>query len=204
VDATGRRALEPTAVSANVTLGVPSSGERGFSLIETMVGLGILLVVAAGAMPLAILTLTMTENQGHLVARSSEYAQDKLEQLMALSFGDSVTDTRVFPAAATGGTGLRVGGSSNPAAPVFLYVDYLNEAGTLINSPDGAPPAGWFYQRAWQIEEVGAADANCPIAVSAAQICLKRITITATVRRAASGGPVIPRVTVVALKTYPF
>lgn len=183
--------------------GLRDSRERGFSLIETMVGLGILLVVAAGVLPLAIMTLSITENQGHLMARSAEYAQDKLEQLMSLSFGDSVTDTRVFPAAPTGGSGLSVGGSANPAAPVFLYVDYLNNAGALLDSPDGTPPEGWFYQRLWRIEEVGAD--NCPAVVPAGMtVCLKRITVTATVRAASAGGAVVPRVTIVALKAYPF
>ena len=178
--------------------------ERGFSLIETMVGLSILLVVAAGVLPLGIVALRVSENQGHLVARASEYAQDKLEQLMSLSFGDTITDTRVFPANDTGGSGLTPGGSANPAAPVFLYVDYLNAEGSLIDSPDGSPPDGWFYQRLWRVEEVGVADANCPTAVSAAQICLKRITVTATVRAAVSGGAVTPRVTLAALKAFPF
>jgi hypothetical protein len=178
-------------------------GEQGVSLIETMVALGILLVVAAGTMPLAIMSLNSTENQGHLTARSAEYAQDKLEQLMALSFGDTVTDTRVFPAVPAGGSGLTVGGSSDPAAPVDPYVDYLSADGALLASA-GGPPADWFYQRVWRVEEVGTADANCPTAVSAARICLKRITVTATVRRAISGGPVIPTVTLASFKTYPF
>jgi prepilin-type N-terminal cleavage/methylation domain-containing protein len=179
--------------------------ERGFSLIETMVGMAILLVVTVGVMPLSVLALRISENRGHLVARASEYAQDKLEQLMSLSFGDTVTDTRVFPANAVGGSGLTPGGSINPDAPVFLYVDYLNVDGVLLDSPDGTPPEGWFYQRLWQIEEIGDADvANCPATVSPNQICLKRISVTATVRRAAAGGVVTPRVTVAALKAYPF
>jgi prepilin-type N-terminal cleavage/methylation domain-containing protein len=184
----------------------PCTSQRGFSLVETMVGLLLLLVVAAGVLPLSVFALRITENHGHLMARATEYAQDKLEQLMALSYGDTISDTRVFPAADTGGTGLTAGGSVDPAAPVHLYVDYLNIEGALLASTAGSQPAGWYYQRTWRIEEVGAADAlNCPAAASAARICLKRITVTATVRFPSQGGSgVVPRATVTALKTYPF
>jgi prepilin-type N-terminal cleavage/methylation domain-containing protein len=179
--------------------------DRGFSLIETMIGLSILLVVSAGVLPLGFLALSISENHGHLTARTAEYAQDKLEQLMSLSYGDSVSDTRVFPAGSTGGSGLAVGGSVDPAAAINLYVDYLNIDGALIQSDDGTAPAGWYYQRVWRVEEIGVADAACPVSVSAARICLKRVTVTATVRTPAMGGHgVTPRATVTALKAYPF
>ena len=58
----------------------------------------IVFVAAAGLLPLGIVAFSTSENQGHLSARASEYAQDKLEQLMALSYGDTTSDTRVFPA----------------------------------------------------------------------------------------------------------
>ena len=185
---------------------VATGSQQGFSLVETMVALCLLLVVTAGVLPLSVMAFRISENHGHLLARSTEYAQDKLEQLMALSYGDVVTDTRTFPAGATGGTGLAPGGSTNTAAPVNGYVDYLTMEGALLASVGGAPPTGWYYQRVWQIEEVGAADpATCPVAASAAQKCLKRITVTATVRLASQGGSgVVPRSTVTALKTYPF
>ena len=38
----------------------------GFSLLETLVGLSLLLVVAAGMMPLATVAFSTSENQGHL------------------------------------------------------------------------------------------------------------------------------------------
>lgn len=182
----------------------PANRERGFSLVETMVGLAILLVVAAGVLPLGLLAFRISENHGHLSARAAEYAHDKLEQLMALSYGDTVSDTRSFPSADTGGTGLAVGGSSDPDAQVAGYVDYLSQTGALIPSVSGAPPTGWYYQRVWRVEQVGAADAACPVVVSAQQICLKRITVTARVRFAAQGGATPPRVTIAALKSYPF
>jgi type II secretory pathway pseudopilin PulG len=162
----------------------PNRDQAGFSLVETMVAMCLLLVVTAGVLPLSVVAFRISENHGHLLARSTEYAQDKLEQLMALSYGDVVTDTRTFPAGATGGTGLAPGGTTNTATP----------------------PAGWYYQRVWSIEEVGAADpGSCPVSASAAQKCLKRITVTATVRLPAQGGNgVVPSSTVTALKSYPF
>src|SRR5215510_9687984 len=108
--------------------------DGGFSLLETVFALGILAIVAMGILPLGLLAVSTTENQGHLMARTTEYAQDKLEQLMALSFGDTTSDTRSFPALDAGGTGLTVGGSSDPAAPVALYVDYLDSEGGLVAS----------------------------------------------------------------------
>src|SRR5437879_5864375 len=93
--------------------------QMGMSLVETMIALGLLLVVAAGVLSLGGIALATTENQGHLAARTAEYAQDKMEQLLALRYIDTLTDTTVFPSAITGnGTGLQVGGSLNPNAPV--------------------------------------------------------------------------------------
>ena len=168
------------------------SRHDGFTLIETMIALCILAIVAAGVLPIGILAVNTTENQGHLLARTVEYAQDKLEQLMALSYGDEISDTRVFPTATSGGTGLAIGGNASPDAPITLYVDYLNAMGTLVPVVGGAEPADWYYKRAW--------------AVTSPRANLKQITVTVTVRTAAAAGigGGVPRATVSVLKTRPF
>lgn len=165
----------------------------GFSLLETMVALGILLVIAAGVLPLGFIAVSTTENQGHLMARCTEYAQDKLEQLLVLAYGDMTSDTRIFPATPAGGSGLAPGGSLNIAAPAPLYVDYLDIDGNVLAAGVGGAPANWYYQRVWRIDVL-----NPPGN-------LKQITVTTTVRASAAGGAgLVPRSTVSALKTFPF
>lgn len=163
---------------------------EGFTLLETVFALSMLLIVAAGIMPLGLMAVKTTENQGHLAARTTEYAQDKLEQLIALSYSDSTTDTRVFPANDTGGTGLAIGGSADVNAPAKDYVDYLDIDGNLMDAKDGEPK-NWYYKRVWEI--------------SSPKLKLKQIKVSATVRVASQGGVGdLPKSTVSALKTFPF
>ena len=164
--------------------------ERGTTLIETVVASAILLVLMTGLLSMAALAAVYTENHGHLEARTTEYAQDKMEQLQALAYSDPVTDTVVFPAAPTGGTGLAAGGSTDTASPVDLYVDWLAYDGTLLGGGT-TPPSGWFYERVWQIAN------DTPSAG------LKRMTVVATVRSSV-GHALIPKSTVVTLKASQF
>jgi prepilin-type N-terminal cleavage/methylation domain-containing protein len=162
----------------------------GFTLLESVFAMAVLTIVALGLLPLGMMASNTTENQGHLVARATEYAQDKMEQLLALSYGDSVTDTRVFPAADSGGTGLAVGGSANPAAPAEKYVDYLDIDGTLLPSVGTTAPYGWYYKRVWAVDPAGTN--------------LKKITITTIVKSAVGSVGRVPQATIMSLKTFPF
>ena len=145
--------------------------ESGTSLIEVVVASAILLVVMAGLMGMAAMATSITENQGHLGARTTEYAVDKMEQLQELTYGDAQSNTTAFPSVNNGGTGLAVGGNSSPAAPVVGYTDYLDQSGNVlctVASPCVAvPPPTWFYKRVWQISTPSAN--------------LKQITVTAIV-----------------------
>jgi hypothetical protein len=165
-----------------------SKSDEGSSLVEVIVSMGIMATLAAGLLSMTAIALTQSENQGHLAARTAEYAQDKMEQLLVLSYGDDTSDTRVFPATNAGGTGLEIGGSDDPDAPVAGYVDYLDARGNLLASGGGAP-AGWFYVRAWEIVQVSPT--------------LKEVRVTTTVARAI-GRTMRPAATLVTLKTFPF
>ncbi len=162
--------------------------ESGVTLIETAIAGAILIVVLAGLLSMTSLATTYTENHGHLEARTTEYAQDKMEQLLALAYTDAQSDTVVFPVGSSGGTGLALGGSDDPAAPASGYVDWLAQDGSLLGGGTAAPD-GWFYERVWL--------------VSSPSSGVKQISVTATVRSSV-GNTLIPRSTVVALKAAQF
>jgi hypothetical protein len=167
----------------------PAGSDAGAVLIETMVALSLLLVVMAGLLAMDGIATNFTENYGHLASRTAEYAQDKMEQLLVLSYGDETSDTRVFPSTASGGTGLAVGGSANTASPAANYVDYLDVNGNLLASSGTTAPAGWYFKRVWQVTNPSAN--------------LKQITVTVTVSLA-FGRLKPPSSTMVALKSFPF
>jgi len=184
--------------------------EDGTTLIEVIIASGILVTLMAGLMSLLGLSISTTENQGHLAARTTEYAQDKMEQLLTMSYADGTSDSTVplvsgqMPAT---GTGLAVGGSADPSSPVTKYVDYLDQSGNLCGSPSAltvdpvsarcpapvgtAAPANWFYQRVWKV------------GLPAGTTGLKQVTVTATIARGFGGGTKAVSVLTV-LKSSPF
>ena len=96
----------------------------------------------------------------------------------------------MFPSLPNGGTGLTVGGSSNPAAPVIGYTDYLDQDGKILCTPavpcGGVPPATWYYKRVWQISTPAAN--------------LKQMTVTSIVRTSVAGAQ-LSQSTISAYKT---
>jgi hypothetical protein len=173
-------------MSAKVARSSGAGSDAGMSLIEVIISMGILMVVMGGLMSSMSVTTAITENEGHLSARATEYAQDKMEQLFALAYSDAASNTTQIPTTIAGGTGLAVGGSSDPTAPVALYVDYLDASGnTLCPCVGTTAPAGWFYKRVWQITNPS--------------VNLKQITVTAIVARSVAKA-VVPKATMVALR----
>jgi type II secretory pathway pseudopilin PulG len=168
------------------------SREAGISLLETMIALTILLIVSIGILSMTVLSITTTENQGHLAARTAEYAQDKMEQLLSLSFTDTQTDTSVasFVANSSAGSpGLAAGGGITYGSPVAGYVDYLDASGNPLGGGTSAP-AGWYYVRMWKITDSTSS--------------LKQVEVKVWARMAANGTTSLPQSGVTALKSSPF
>jgi len=178
------------------------AGEQGTTLIETTIACGILLVVLAGLLSVGTLATMHTENQGHLTPRTTEYSQDKMEQLLSLAYGNTTSNTVVFPTATGGGSGLAIGGSVNTAVPANNYVDWLAQDGSLLGGGT-VPPATWFYERAWQVTCASAAYVPPQPCADNPATGVKQIVVTVTVRSSV-GGFMLPKSTVMALKASQF
>lgn len=132
--------------------------ERGISLLETVIAAAVMLIGIGGVMSLFTVGAMKNASQGTQATRCTEYAQDKMEQLMALSFSDLNSDTTQVPTA-TGttatGTGLFPGGSTYPSAAVTGYVDYVTEA--TVNGLPTSPAiyttqqSTSSYMRQWSV-----------------------------------------------------
>lgn len=130
-----------------------NKNERGFSLLEAMVASFIMLVGIGGLMALFTIAAAKNAGQGDQATRTTEYAQDKMEQLLALTYGDNnsqVAGPTTIPVGGTGylaGSGLTSpGGGVDPANPVATYVDYVTSQGTISTSATSA-----LYIREWMI-----------------------------------------------------
>jgi len=182
--------------------------ERGTTLIETMVAIAILLIVIVGLLPVFVVGIQTTNQQADMATRTTEYAQDKMEQLLTLNainltsdgFNDGTTDTTVFPSVTDGSTGCTGSGANTcglggtmaasstvgsvpPAAAVKYFVDYLDLNGNLLTSSTGA-----YYARQWKVTTDSTAT-------------LKTITIVATAVQGAGVKGLAPSSTLVSVKS---
>jgi type II secretory pathway pseudopilin PulG len=189
----------------------PAQSERGVTLVETLVAALVLIIVVVGLLPVFVFGIQTTNTQGDVATRTTEYAQDKMEQLLSLDkinltsdgFNDGVADTTQFPTAingvngavstCTGAAGFICGlggtmaasssiGSIPPAAPVTFFVDYLDINGNLLTSSTGA-----YYTRQWKVDTDSTAT-------------MKTITIVASSLQAVGVKGIAPSATLVCVK----
>lgn len=132
--------------SRSATEKKPLRRESGTTLIETMIAASVLLIGVLGLVGTLAVAESKNWNRGDRATRATEYAEDKMEQLLSLSFTDTTTDTTVYPPAITGGTGLTVGGGIVVGSPVTGYVDYVNDNGSQQTSSTTAS-----FVRQWSV-----------------------------------------------------
>ena len=91
--------------------------ERGMSLLETLVAASVMLIGITGVMALFMVVAATNMGQGTQATRCTEYAQDKMEQLMALNWENTCSNTTVIPVVGTGGMGLTDWWQHQPQQP---------------------------------------------------------------------------------------
>jgi prepilin-type N-terminal cleavage/methylation domain-containing protein len=152
--------------TASVT-SVLSTRERGFSLIETVVAIAVLITVAA-----SLAQLFSSGQRSNDRARASSLAAllaaEKMEQLRSLSWGfdvlgapstDTSADLSVSPERPSGGAGLRPSPPDALDRNVEGYCDFLDANGSPVGS-GSSPPLNTSYIRRWAVAPLVADPAN--------------------------------------------
>jgi type II secretory pathway pseudopilin PulG len=135
------------------------AAERGTTLVEAMVSVVILAVGLIGVAQMFVYS-TDTNREARRVTMTSILAQQKIEQLRALTWGfddfglsqsDYTSDVTVTPPTSTGGIGLQPSPPGTLTTSTTGYVDYLDAYGGWVGTGT-APPPGAIYIRRWSVE----------------------------------------------------
>jgi prepilin-type N-terminal cleavage/methylation domain-containing protein len=141
--------------------------EHGFTLLEMMFACMIFLIGSVAMLSLFFVGVARTVGHGDQGTRATEYAQDKVEQLMAIPFANTTYDTTVYPTCTSSCTcpeGLSAGGGVTPSSPVTCYTDYGDGNGNFSTTATGK-----VYTRQWMVQN----DSNTPTQI-------KTITVLVT------------------------
>jgi prepilin-type N-terminal cleavage/methylation domain-containing protein len=161
-----RTATASRAARKARTVRVVVRGEtRGFTLIEVVIAVAVLVTVLAGVAGVWAMTAASTR-----VAREQtlamQLARDKLEQLAALTWAvqsvggadvlasDVTTNVSRLPAT-TDGAGTRASPGDSLATSRATYADYLDARGRWLDTGP-SPPAGARFVRRWWLARTGA------------------------------------------------
>jgi type II secretory pathway pseudopilin PulG len=132
----------------------------GFSLIETLISVGLLTTVSLGVAQLfGIAVAANRDAKGQ--TSNSVLAQQKIEQLRSLTWGfdpegtglpvtDLTSDISVYPPTQSG-LGLNPSPANALNENVAGYFDYADGQGNWVGN-GSTPPAGAVYVRRWSIE----------------------------------------------------
>lgn len=153
-----------------------TAGERGVTLIETLIAVLIAIVGVFSVGGLIFQGVVTNKNQGTEVTRATIYAQDKMEKLLSLNFANCTQSASSQPSScnttninASGWTdGLLAGGAIGPSVQATCpssgasvgYVDFLDSNGIQLPGSSGATNCSAItssdisYVRMWQISDV--------------------------------------------------
>jgi hypothetical protein len=144
--------------------------DQGVSLVEAMIAVLISMFVMTALGAVVFQATVQNKNQGVEMSRVAVYAQDKIETLMNLDWGDCNQSTPLTECNTTGITGsgwnrgLLAGGTLTyvgdcPSSGAAVgYVDYLDANGNQYTGTDcsavSAASTPYAYIRQWQITDV--------------------------------------------------
>ncbi len=134
--------------------------QGGFTMIEMLIAAAVFFIGITGLMALATVAIAKTSGHGDQGTKTVEYAQDKMEQILALGYSstqgiDTTTDltqSSLNNRVQSTGVGLTANPSCVFTTPSSCYVDYISFAGTASNSSANAA-----YMREWRIVDDAAA-----------------------------------------------
>jgi len=137
-----------------------NSNNRGFSLVEVLVAMGLLTAVSMGVAQLFALS-----TRANLIAKgatsTTSMAEQKLEQLRGLTWGfdlegqglplsDTTTNLTVFPPTHDG-SGLNPSPVDSLEQNTAGFVDFLDGNGAWVGT-GSTPPGSAVYIRRWSIQ----------------------------------------------------
>ena len=132
--------------------------ERGFSLVEVLIAITILLVALMALAHLAAMS-TGANTSARITTNASILAAQKMEQLHALAWGfdahgqplsDTTTDLTTSPPTAGQGVGLSPAPGGVLTANTPGYCDFLDASGRTLAGA-GSTPAGTIFIRRWSV-----------------------------------------------------
>ena len=132
---------------------------RGFSLVEVLIAMGLLTTVSLG-----VAQLFAASTNANRVARNAtsttSLAEQKMEQLRSLTWGfdlqglglpltDTTTNLATYPHTPDGG-GLNPSPEGTLVRNIEGYVDYLDASGAYLDTGE-TPPSGTVFIRRWAV-----------------------------------------------------